>query len=60
VMMYASVCSRTTLRDCWDYTVDEPPAAPARPLRSPARLSLGRSLSAQCSSAGGVSHQPRT
>ena len=31
----------------------------ARPLRSSARLSLGRSLSAQCS-AGGVSHQPRT
>jgi hypothetical protein len=29
------------------------------PLRASARLSLGRSLSAQCS-AGGVSHQPRT
>ena len=34
-------------------------AVAARPLRSSARLSLGRSLSAQCS-AGGVSHQPRT
>jgi len=31
-----------------------------RPLCSSARLSLGRSLSALCSSAGGVSHQPRT
>src|ERR1019366_2274005 len=31
----------------------------ARPLRSSARLSLGRSLSEQCS-AGGVSDQPRT
>ena len=32
----------------------------SRPLRSSARLSLGRSLSAQCGSAGGVSHQPST